>query len=241
MFNKVNGIHYELIGESSSKKNLVFVHGSGCNHRFLKPLAKELTEYNCYLIDLPDHGESDNRNCTKVEDYVDAVAEFVSNLEDVTIIGHSLGGTICVGVAAKCIPSVKKNVVISSGARFYTFDQRIYDMVNNNKVNWEYLFECLGRYDDIDPEALKLDPDEIMLKDFNIDIALDLEHVMSDINIPTLIMVSEDDILTIPEFSNRMHEGIKGSKLVMAPDRRHLLPIAKPTYVAGLIREFVNE
>ena len=36
MYNKVDGINYELIENSSAKENLVFVHGSGCNHNFLR-------------------------------------------------------------------------------------------------------------------------------------------------------------------------------------------------------------
>ncbi|MBC2579602.1 alpha/beta fold hydrolase [Clostridium sp. DJ247] len=243
MYNKINGINYELIENSSSKENLVFVHGSGCNHKFLRPLAKKLKDFNCYLIDLPDHGKSDNRNCTKVEDYVDAVAEFVATLDNVTIIGHSLGGTICLGVAAKSIPTVKKNVIISSGAKFDKLDQKIHNMVKNRKVNWLYLIKCLGSYSNLDVlmDFLTFEPSKVIIKDFDIDIRLDLENVMSNINVPTLIMAGSDDILTLPEYSHKMHSGIKDSELIMIPNVRHMLPVAKSTYVAQLVSEFIHK
>lgn len=241
MSNKINGINYELIKNSTAKENLVFVHGSGCNCKFLRPLAKKLNDYNCYLIDLPDHGKSDNRNCDKVEDYIEAVADFVSGIENVTLIGHSLGGTICLGVAAKSIATVKKNIIISSGAKFDKLDKRIHDMVANNKVDWLYLIKCLGLYFNLDVliDYLNFEPSKAIIKDFDIDIRLDLKNIISNINIPTLIMVGGDDILTLPEYSHEMHSMIRESKLIIIPKYKHMLPIANSTGVAKLIKEFI--
>ncbi|MBD7911014.1 alpha/beta fold hydrolase [Clostridium cibarium] len=241
MHDKINGIYYELIENSSTKENLVFVHGSGCNHNFLRPLSKKLNNCNCYLIDLPDHGKSDNMNCTKVEEYIDAVEKFVANIDNVTLIGHSLGGTICLGVAARSVHTIKKLVLISSGAKFDKFDQKVYDMVDNNKVNWIYICKCLGSFTNLNvlKTILTLEPSEVMLKDFNINVKVDITNVMSNINIPTLIMVGNDDILTIPEYSYVMKDGIKDSQLIIVPGVRHMLPIAKKSYVSQLIKEFM--
>lgn len=241
MYNKVDGIFYEFIENSSSKENIVFVHGSGCNHKFLKALAKKFQDFNCYLIDLPDHGKSDNKNCDEVEDYIDAVENFISTIDNVTLIGHSLGGTICLGVAARSVPTLKKIVLISSGAKFYKFDQEVYDMVDNNKVNWFYLLKCLGSYFNLDvlKSFLTFESSKVMLKDFHINVKLDIEDVMENVNIPTLIMVGSDDILTLPEYSYRMKDGIKNSELVIVPKVRHMLPIAKSTYVSQSIMKFM--
>lgn len=239
---KKNGLNYLQMGNSRSKENLVFVHGSGCNHKCLISLAKELRDYNCYLIDLPDHGKSENRNCTKVEDYVDAVVEFVSSLDNVTIIGHSLGGTICLGVAARSVPSVKRSVIISSAARFDKFDREVHEMVEKQKVNWPYLVRCLGSLYSIEvvKDLFLFDPAEVLLKDFAIDIELNLEPEMGKIKTPTLIMVGKDDFLTIPEYSYKLKKMIKRSKLVVVPRVRHMLPIAKRKEVAYMIRTFVS-
>lgn len=243
MYNKVNGINYEFIENSSAKENLVFIHGSGCNHNFLRPLAKKLKDFNCYLIDLPDHGKSDIKNCTKVEDFIDGVENFLTTIDNVTIIGHSLGGTICLGLAARSIPTVKKNVIISSGAKFDKFHQRILNMVSKNRVDWLYILKCLGSLNNLDvlKDLLTMESSKVILKDFDIDIRLDLEDVMGNINIPTLIMVGSDDILTLPEYSDKIHAGIKNSKLNIIPNYRHMLPVANSTNVAQLVREFILE
>lgn len=239
---RINGMNYDVIGNLESDENLVFVHGSGCNRKFLKALAKQLVDFKCYLIDLPDHGESEKRNCTKVEDYVDAVTEFVSGLENVTIIGHSLGGTICLGVAAKGLPVVKRSVIISSGSKFDKLDDKILTMVRDQNVNWLHLVKCLGSPYSLPVllDFLNFEKPEIILQDFKIDVELDLDHVLKEIHIPTLIMVGLDDILTLPEYSKKLKQAIPESRLLLYPRCRHMLPIARRVSVAMAVREFIN-
>lgn len=242
MTNFKNGIYYDLIGNPDAVENLVFVHGSGCNRKFLRALAKKLPEFNCYLPDLPDHGKSNFLDCKNAESYVDAITGFVSDMDNVTIIGHSLGGTICLGVAAKNLPSVKRCVAISSGAKFDKMDVRIHNMVKRQKVDWEYLIKSLGSFTcpAVLLDFLNFEPPEIILKDFAIDLKLDLEYTLKDIHIPTLITVGKDDYLTPPEYSEKIRKGVKNSRLVYFKGCRHMLPIAKRKEVAGLIRGFVN-
>lgn len=241
MGNLKNGINYDVITNPNAKQNLVFIHGSGCNNKTLRSLAKKLPDFNCYLPDLPDHGKSEFLDCKKAEDYVDAMANFVADIENVTIIGHSLGGTICLGVAAKAIPSVKKCVIISGGAKFDKFDQRILNMVKRKKVDWGYILKSFGSL--TCPAVLQalvhVEPSEILLKDFKIDIELDLEYTLKDIKIPMLITVSHEDYLTLPEYSVKINKAVKNSKLVYFKGCRHMLPLAKSKEVGQLIRDFV--
>lgn len=237
-----NGICYDVIHNPDAVQNLVFIHGSGCNRKFLRALAKKLPEYNCYLPDLPDHGKSNFLNCNRAEDYVDAMADFVKDMENVTIIGHSLGGTICLGIAAKSISSVKKCMIISSGAKFDKLDERIHTMVKRQKINWGYLIKCLGSLTcpAVLLDLLNFENPKIILKDFAIDITLNLEYTLKDIRIPTLITVSKEDILTLPEYSEKMRKGIKESRLVYFTGCRHMLPIVKRKEISELIRNFVT-
>lgn len=236
-------LYYETIGNGEDRKNLVFVHGSGCNRNFLRALAQQFPDFNCYLIDLPGHGKTPDWGCSCVEDYIDAVARFVSTLEHVVLVGHSLGGTICLGVSAREIPSLEKAVIISSGAKFDKLDERIHKMVKNWEVDWAYVLSCLGSFHS--PQVLldffNFEKPDIILKDFKIDIELDIEEEMKKIHIPVLIMVGEDDILTIPEYSRRMKKAIAGSRLLLFPRCRHMLPIARRKAVAEAIQEFTCE
>ena len=241
MLNYKNGICYDYIKGKSSSENLVFIHGSGCNRKFLRALARKLSFFNCYLPDLPDHGRSDYCNCQSAEDYVEAMADFVSGLDNVTLIGHSLGGTVCLGVAAKGLPSVKRCVLISSGAKYDKLDERIYTMVIGRQMDWGYLLKCLGSLycPSVLLDLLNYEYPQIILKDFAIDINLDFEYTLEKIDVPTLITVGTEDILTLPEYSQKMHDQIKGSQLIYFSKCRHMLPIVKRKKIAKLIRDFL--
>ena len=63
---------------------------------------------------------------------------------------------------------------------------------------------------------------------------------MEKIKIPTLITVSKEDILTLPEYSYKMHEHIADSKLVLFTGCRHMLPIAKRKEIAELVADFIK-
>lgn len=45
---------------------------------------------------------------------------------------------------------------------------------------------------------------------------------LTKIDVPTLIVVGENDGVTPPEASRKMHEHIRGSKLVVIPNAGHL-------------------
>ena len=242
MNNKTNGIYYDLMKNPSSRENLVFIHGSGCNRKFLKPQAKYFFAYNCYLIDLPDHGKSDTMDCTKAEDFAAAVATFITTLSHVTIIGHSLGGALCVAISAMQLPSVKRSIIISGGAKFDQLDPEFHGMLSKNRMNWPYILRCCGSLNSLAVwlDFLTFEPAKTILRDFEIDTRIDFEPLMANITVPTLILVGADDILTIPAYSHKMHKGIENSELKIIPKFRHMLPIADRKEVAGLIQAFLT-
>ncbi|MTI71595.1 MAG: alpha/beta hydrolase [Firmicutes bacterium] len=243
MRNMINGIYYEKYGNSDNEHNLVFIHGAGCNHKFLKPLAKQLKEYNCYLIDLPDHCNSQDRNCNNIEDYIEAVSQFITNLENVTLIGHSLGGAICLGVAARRIHSVKKAVILNSGAKFDKLDKDFMEKVHKNKVDRLFLLKSCGSFFNLSiyKALLTFESKETIIKDLIIGEKANVENGLKNIDIPVLIITGADEILTLVEYSEKLHDKLSSSKLIVVPKTRHMLPIAKSRYVGGLIKEFVTE
>ena len=62
---------------------------------------------------------------------------------------------------------------------------------------------------------------------------------LSTITCPTLILVGEKDIATIPRHSRAMHENIPGSKLEMIPRSGHMSPIEEPDLVNRAVTEFL--
>ena len=70
---------------------------------------------------------------------------------------------------------------------------------------------------------------------------LDYLDQLGKINIPTLIIVGEDDPGTPVDASRAMHERILNSKLVVVPSARHLSNIEQPEIFNAALLEFLNK
>lgn len=63
---------------------------------------------------------------------------------------------------------------------------------------------------------------------------------LGQINLPTLIIVGEEDVATVPAKSEAVHAAIAGSKLVRIPRAGHSSPIEAPDAVNAAISSFLQ-
>lgn len=63
---------------------------------------------------------------------------------------------------------------------------------------------------------------------------------LASINVPTLVVVGENDTITPPELSRKMHEHIGGSRLVVIPEAGHLSNLEAPEAFNGALAEFLG-
>lgn len=242
MIKREKGIEYEVIkAKKGSNINLVFIHGTGCNKKFLKSLALMFNEYNCYLIDLPGHGNSDSTGY-EFDNYVKAISSIVKKLHNVVLIGHSLGGTLVLKTASLHLKSILGVVTLNSSASWYDLDKEFMKKVHNGIIDLEYLMEASGDTDNEDViNALKtMEPNGVTIVDFLIDEYINIESCLDKINVPTLIIGGEDEILAIPEYSKRLNERIKNSEMVMLPGR-HMSCLARKDSVKEIVCKFIDE
>ena len=64
---------------------------------------------------------------------------------------------------------------------------------------------------------------------------------LAAIDVPVLIIVGENDGVTPPEASRKMHENIGGSRLVVIPDAGHLSNLEAPEPFNGALAEFLGD
>lgn len=242
MISKKCTIEYEYIsGSSKNNINLVFIHGSGCDKRFLRALAEQVKEYNCYLLDLPGHGGSDDTGYT-AENYTNHINDFLKGMDNVILIGHSLGGTITLSVLAQNIPAIKSGVIISSTVSFSKLDKEFMKKMHAGIVDMNYIKECVGNItDSIAIETLNyMGPEKLIINDFLIDEVINVESCLKDINVPTTIMTGGDEILALVEYSEHLHENIQNSKLVVFPNERHMLPITQREKIGSILKDIAK-
>ncbi|MDY7020737.1 MAG: alpha/beta hydrolase, partial [Cyanobacteriota bacterium] len=108
-------VFWREIGQSSL--NLVFLHGSWHDGRQWLPVFEHLCrEFRCFAPDLLGCGESDFPNIHySIDLMVESLAEYLNllKLEDVCLVGHSLGGWIAASYALKYPERVRRLILIS--------------------------------------------------------------------------------------------------------------------------------
>lgn len=62
---------------------------------------------------------------------------------------------------------------------------------------------------------------------------------LSSIHVPTLVIVGEEDIPTPPADAEKIHAGVKGSRLVKIPKAGHLTNLEDPARFNASLREFL--
>lgn len=69
----------------------------------------------------------------------------------------------------------------------------------------------------------------------------DSTDLLASISDPTLVIVGEEDTLTPPELSRKMHEHIDGSRLVVIPQAGHLSNLEAPDAFNAALEEFLSD
>lgn len=69
---------------------------------------------------------------------------------------------------------------------------------------------------------------------------IDSTEGLAQIDVPTLIIVGENDAITPPEAARKLHEHIGGSQLVVVPEAGHISNMESPEAFNGALGEFLN-
>jgi|Deesub1362A_J573_1020465.scaffolds.fasta_scaffold00291_14 pimeloyl-ACP methyl ester carboxylesterase len=235
---------------SSEIKNLIYIHGSGGNGEIWRC---QLDSVGGYAIDLPGHGESDDLEIKSVEDYADVVAEAVMALgiEKAIFAGHSLGGAIVQMLYFRHPEIVDKLILVGTGARLRVHPKILnglkqeFEATADMLVEWMFSkrFENKKVRQEVREEIIKCGS-EITLRDFvccdNFDLLEDYKDGRIKVDVPVLLLVGTDDIMTPPKYSEFFRQVIPQSKMVVVEGAGHMIMVEKPREVSDAIKEFVG-
>ena len=129
-------IHQDPLGNlsyskwhSKTKNLIIFIHGTGAHKKWWDPIAPQLIEYsNVIAIDLPGMGNSSFRKEYKIKDFGNCITALINKekiehgIENIYIIGHSLGGHVAGYVASENKDLIDSIIIIDTFIRPPDYD-----------------------------------------------------------------------------------------------------------------------
>jgi pimeloyl-ACP methyl ester carboxylesterase len=223
-------------------------------HSWVRQLQDPGGALRLVALDLPGHGQSNPAPGTSVDDYAATVADFVDALETgpAVIVGHSLGGSIAIALAARRPDLVRGLVLIASCVKLPLVDsvgERLVAYLPGplrRLVFFSMVKKVLfapGAPDDavtVTMQELRSCRPETMVNDVRAARAMDLTEQASGLEVPTLVLAGSHDRLTPPALAERLSALIRGSRLRIVDGAGHMVPLEAPQWVNREIAAFVE-
>jgi 3-oxoadipate enol-lactonase len=234
-------IYYEISGNNTGPK-MVLIHGLFLNSDCWKLQLPDFEpRFHVLRFDLRGHGRSTKpKKRFTIRDYVDdmfALLNHIKWINELYLVGHSLGGMVALVYGLENPSHVKKMVVADS----FCF------------ISQEAITDVLGRISSSKLEKFALGISIRGLNPYNEELAqfvakLVVEHMtkndclsataasagfnicknLRSLNIPVLILVGKKDITTPVWASEMIHEWLPQSDLIILPDAGHLIILDHP-------------
>jgi len=248
---QANGIAFVSSGWplDRARPTLIFIHGAGGSHVLWQGQVDGLAERaNAVAIDLPGHGESTGEGMPRIEDYARAVADFTRAVEAPRPVpcGLSMGGAITQQLMLDHPDACCAGVLIGTGARLRVMPI-ILKTIEENFSAYIDSFLTFAASEKTDParlrpiaEATARCSPQVALGDFKACDAFDVMERLPSIEVPVLVITSEEDKLTPPKYGVFLEEKIKRASRVHIQDAGHLAPAEKPDEVNTAIAAFLD-
>ncbi|MBD3227892.1 MAG: alpha/beta fold hydrolase [Candidatus Lokiarchaeota archaeon] len=247
-------IYYQDEGKArQNNANLIFIHGAGENSNTWWFQTQKLSKYfRTIALDLPNHAKSEKFEELYMNLFLQVINKLINHLrlDSVILIGHSMGGAISMSYLLEFY-EVDALILIGTGAKLKVNPLIIEVLTKNFKLALEQI-DSIAIYskskskqkldeikDFLRQEALKTPP-ETHINDFQICNQFDIMDKLNEIEVPTLIICGERDLLTPIKYSDYLHKKIKNSILYKVPETSHCVYIEQADLVNEKIKEFIN-
>lgn len=250
-------LHYEVLGRGHP---VILLHGWLGSWGLWQETMAYLGQYfRTYALDFWGFGESGKQQPTfSVQDFVAMVYQFMDRLgiEQAPLVGHSMGGTVSLSFAIQYPERVSKVVVIGSpivGSSLALMlklagYRAIALMVFNAMWALRLGLKLSGSIISSDPNFYQMmdrDLSKTTLESFLLSISslrkTDLRPELSKINIPSLGMYGNKDVIVHPDQWQPMQAGITNCYIKRYENAGHFIMLDKPQDFIETLRYFLDE
>lgn len=260
---RVNGLRLWVEDSGGDKPPLLFSHGLLWSARlFDAQVAAFRDRYRCIAWDHRGQGRSDvpfDRSISIDDCYADAVALIEQlQLGRVHFAGLSMGGFVAMRIAARRPELLHSCILLETSADAEPPENAPRYRTLNRVARWLGLRVAASKVMPIMfGQTFLTDParaeerahwrDQLIANKRDIWRAVNgvierpaITDELHNIVAPTLIMVGEQDVATIPAKSERLHAAIRGSTLVRIAEAGHSSTIEQPARVNAAIDAFLR-
>ena len=213
-------INVERAGDEDAPV-IIFVHGAGGSAATWFMQLKGLSnDFHIIALELNGHGESPDRSKENtIESYLTDIDEIVTQYEKPVLAGHSMGGALSQLYALRHPDKIRGIILIGTGAKLRVAPL-IFDMLENN---FEGYVDAAGSFmfcEETSTELIEASKIEIrkckpsiINRDFAACNDFDIMELISNISLPALILVGDQDLMTPVKYSSYLHERLPNSTL----------------------------
>jgi 3-oxoadipate enol-lactonase len=232
---------------------IVFLHGVGSDKCVWRPQLEHFgATRRAVAFDYLGYGESDFMDNASRDDFAAAILAAMNALGigRAHICGLSLGGVIAIAMHAAA-PQRCASLIIADSFAAHPDGQGIYDrsiaaswsmsmrglaearsgVLLGSAASEQLKAEVIETMAAIDPAAYRIGAEAVWLAD--------QRDRSSAIDVPTLILVGEEDGITPPALSEELHRLIPGSKLSTIAGAGHLANAEQPEAFNWAIESFL--
>ena len=251
-------IFYEVLGRGPP---VVLLHPFPANHDLWKPAAQAVvSRYRVILPDLRGHGDSGiGEGPATMEKHAADLARILDHEEvgRAPFVGVSIGGYVLFEFWRKYRARVEALVLCNTKAQADTPEARaarLQSAVEVMERGTEPFFESMipklmGRTTlDARPDLVdgalhmmrKMSPEDVAMVQRGMAERPDSVETLKTVNVPTIVVTGDEDILTGVAEAELMRQHIAGSQLKVIAKAGHYSPWEQPEEVGKLLRQFLD-
>jgi len=255
-----NNTSLYYIDEGSGPDTILFSHGLLFSHEMFRAQVDFLkTKYRCIAYDHRGQGKSEVTESGYDMDtlYLDA-ASLIETLQlgAVHFVGLSMGGFVGMRLAARKPHLIKSLTLLETSADAevfklkYKFLNIIVGLAGTKPVHKKVMNILFGQTFLNDParkDEYMYWKNHLLSRPRTITKAVDgvinrqsIYDEIKGIEKPTLTIVGDEDVATVPEKATRIHKQIKGSTLEIVKGAGHSSTIEQPQEINRLLLLFLN-
>lgn len=240
------------------KTPLLLIHGLGANLKMWFPQVPDFSKhFPVITIDLPGCGNStDTEKELTIEYMAEAINETLEiiNIKKVNILGISLGGFVAIEYAVKYGDKINKLILSSTP---YGFDESIIPYLKNMLKTYENMTtreiaearikKAFSESADIKlveylTNQIAETKHSVYVRMAGAPLKFNAKEKISQINIPTLILVGEFDYLATIQDGEKIQSKIKNSILKILSKTGHASSLENPDdYNNAVLSFLINE